>query len=102
MPPGCTVSVLLRESGDSAVLTIEDNGPGFDPSIAGHVFERRVKGAQSRGYGLGLAFVAAVVRAHAGAAEASNRTEGGARIEIHLPLAADPARHPVEFAALAK
>jgi signal transduction histidine kinase len=102
LPPGCTVSVLLRQEGDGAVLAIEDDGPGFDPSIAGQVFERRVKGAQSRGYGLGLAFVAAVVRAHAGTVQASNRAKGGAHIEIRLPLAADHASRPVEFTAMAK
>ena len=46
-----------------------------------------MKGRNSTGHGLGLAFVEAVVRAHGGTIEASNRYEGGARLTITLPLA---------------
>ncbi len=67
-------------------LTIEDNGPGFDVEIGSHLFERRVKGRASRGHGLGLAFVEAVVRVHGGTVTAANRTEGGARLIITLPV----------------
>ena len=52
-----------------------------------HVFERRVKGRESNGHGLGLAFVDAVARAHGGTVTASNRENGGAHIAIGLPLA---------------
>ena len=44
------------------------------------------KGPRSNGHGLGLAFVEAVVRAHGGSIEASNRSTGGARLAITLPL----------------
>ncbi len=67
------------------ILTVEDNGPGFDVEIR-HLFEQRTKGRESRGYGLGLAFVEAVVRVHGGDVAATNRTEGGARLSISLPL----------------
>lgn len=88
LPLSCAIAIALRDSGDGALLTIEDDGPGFDPEIGEHLFERRVKGRHSSGHGLGLAFVEAVVRAHGGAIEASNRKEGGARISIALPRAA--------------
>jgi len=52
-----------------------------------HLFERRVKGRDSNGHGLGLAFVDAVVRAHGGTVSVSNREAGGARIAVSLPLA---------------
>ena len=69
-----------------ATLTVEDNGPGFDTEIGGQLFEQRVKGRASRGHGLGLAFVEAVVRVHGGCVTASNRPEGGARLTVTLPL----------------
>jgi signal transduction histidine kinase len=81
------VTISLRTSEDAALLVVEDNGPGFAPEVRAHIFERRVKGRNSSGHGLGLAFVEAVVRAHGGTVEASNRPEGGARLVIALPLA---------------
>ena len=87
LPALCTVTISLRAEEDAAVLVVEDNGPGFEPEVRSQVFERRVKGRNSTGHGLGLAFVEAVVRVHGGTIEASNRPEGGARLTITLPLA---------------
>jgi signal transduction histidine kinase len=86
----CTVTVQLREEDGVAVLWLEDDGPGFAPEVSAHLFERRVKGKESQGHGLGLAFVDAVVRAHGGVVSATNVKNGGARITLSLPLA--PAR----------
>jgi signal transduction histidine kinase len=87
LPSACTVTISLRAADDHAVLVVEDNGPGFAPEVRAHIFEHRVKGRNSNGRGLGLAFVEAVVRAHGGTVEAANRREGGARLTITLPLA---------------
>ncbi|WP_348263073.1 ATP-binding protein [Telmatobacter sp. DSM 110680] len=88
LPASCTVTVRL-ESGDGvALLSLEDDGPGFSNDVSEHLFERRVKGRESNGHGLGLAFVDAVVRAHGGAVTATNREGGGARISLTLPLVA--------------
>ncbi|MDE3188019.1 MAG: HAMP domain-containing protein [Acidobacteriota bacterium] len=86
LPPHCTVTLLLESRKGAAWLTLEDDGPGFEPEVVPHLFERRVKGKQSRGHGLGLAFVDAVVRAHGGTVSASEREGGGARITLSLPL----------------
>jgi len=87
VPAGCTINLRLQVEGDAAVLILEDDGPGFDPEICSFLFEQRVKGRDSNGHGLGLAFIDAVVRAHGGTAEASNREEGGAKIAVTLPIA---------------
>jgi signal transduction histidine kinase len=86
LPPSCTVSVSIRTDDTIATLTVEDDGPGFDVEVVRQLFERRVKGRESRGHGLGLAFVEAVVRVHGGSVTAANRIEGGARLSIVLPL----------------
>jgi signal transduction histidine kinase len=86
LPASCLVCVSLRADDHMAMLTVEDNGPGFDAEIGRHLFERRVKGRASRGHGLGLAFVEAVVRVHGGSATAINRPEGGAQLTVTLPL----------------
>ena len=83
----CAVTISLSRSEDGALLVVEDDGPGFEPEVLSQVFERRVKGRNSTGHGLGLAFVEAVVRAHGGTVDASNSREGGARLTIILPHA---------------
>jgi signal transduction histidine kinase len=85
LPAPCTVSVSLAVGSDFATLTVEDDGPGFGWEIGPHVFEQRVKGRESGGYGLGLAFVQAVVKAHGGTVAAANRIEGGARLTLTWP-----------------
>jgi signal transduction histidine kinase len=93
LPAECTVTVHLETAADGVSLVLEDNGTGFDADILPHVFVKRVKGKNSSGHGLGLAFVDAVVRAHGGTVTASNAENGGARIVIMLPTAqADRAR----------
>ena len=91
VPSGCSVDVYLQEQEGEAKLIVRDNGPGFDAEVREHLFTKAVKGKQSSGHGLGLAFVDAVVRAHAGKVSADNLATGGARIMISLPLAAQDA-----------
>jgi signal transduction histidine kinase len=86
LPASCMVCVSLRSDKHMATLTVEDNGPGFDAEIGRHLFERRVRGRSSRGHGLGLAFIEAVVRVHGGSVTAVNRPEGGAQLTVTLPL----------------
>jgi signal transduction histidine kinase len=45
-----------------------------------------VKGKNSPGHGLGLAFVEAVALAHGGGARVSDRPGGGAVITLSLPV----------------
>ena len=87
LPAACTVTICLSSLEDSALLVVEDDGPGFESEVLSQIFERRVKGRNSTGHGLGLAFVEAVVRGHGGTIQASNGSEGGARLTITLPLA---------------
>ncbi|MGA2086479.1 MAG: ATP-binding protein [Terracidiphilus sp.] len=87
LPSTCTVNLRLKAEDDAASFILEDDGPGFDAEVFLHLFERRVKGRESNGHGLGLAFVDAVARAHGGAVTAGNRESGGARISVTLPVA---------------
>jgi signal transduction histidine kinase len=89
LPASCTVTISLAESDGFGVMVLEDDGPGFAAEIRESIFEARVKGRDSVGHGLGLAFVQAVASAHNGEVTAVNRDEGGARLTIRLPLATD-------------
>jgi nitrogen fixation/metabolism regulation signal transduction histidine kinase len=76
---------LSRPPAETAVILVEDTGPGFQPEIIGQVFDPYVT-SKTRGTGLGLAIVKKIVEEHAGRIEAENRREGGARVRIELPL----------------
>lgn len=52
------------------------------------LFEPFVHSPESNGLGLGLAVVRAVAESHGGSAAAVNRTEGGARFTMTLPVSA--------------
>ncbi|HEX3891174.1 MAG TPA: HAMP domain-containing sensor histidine kinase [Terracidiphilus sp.] len=87
LPASSSVNVRLEPSEDEVRLILRDDGNGFDPEVRPYLFARRVKGRNSSGHGLGLAFVDAVVRAHAGTIVAQNVEPRGAQIIITLPLA---------------
>lgn len=89
LPASCTVTIRLLANADVVLLSFEDDGPGFALEAGLHIFERRVKGNNSDGHGLGLAFVEAVVRAHGGSVTAVNRPEGGAQVMVEFPIDSD-------------
>jgi two-component system OmpR family sensor kinase len=94
-PPGTEVRVSLRADAEAneAVISVSDHGPGIHGDDLPHLFERFYRGAGARaseatpGLGLGLALSQAVMHAHGGRIEASNQAGGGARFDMHLPLA---------------
>jgi len=86
LPASCTVGITLSAMEDTVTIALQDDGPGFSPELRSTMFETRSKRSDSPGYGLGLAFVKAVVGAHGGEVHATNRPEGGARLCITIPL----------------
>ncbi|MEO7752785.1 MAG: HAMP domain-containing sensor histidine kinase [Terracoccus sp.] len=81
----------LRQEQDTAVVVIDDDGPGIEPADRERVFDRFVRLDESRergpgGSGLGLAIVAEVVRGHGGTVSVGRSDQGGARFEVRLPL----------------
>jgi signal transduction histidine kinase len=94
LPDACTIMIYLQVEKGFATLVLEDDGPGFEKDMGGEMFNQRVKGKDSSGHGLGLAFVEAVIRAHGGTVSAANRPEGGARLVITLPCADESQERP--------
>ncbi len=77
--------------GATVWLHVHDEGPGFPPQLIATAFERFTRADHARargGSGLGLAIVRTIARAHGGEAHACNDGEGGARVSIELPRAA--------------
>ena len=66
-------------------LELRDNGPGFPDMVLSQPFEPYVSN-KARGSGLGLAICRKIVSEHNGHIEISNPPEGGARVQIRLPV----------------
>jgi signal transduction histidine kinase len=85
------VAVTLDEGGEAggatAVLVVEDNGPGMPPEVRARCFEPHFSTKRPQGgTGLGLAVVRTiVVDVLRGQVRASASAAGGARFEVRLP-----------------
>lgn len=88
---GC-IDVRTEVAGRYARLLVADNGPGFPAELLPRVFEPYVT-TKAKGTGLGLPIVKKIVDEHHGHIEISNAPEGGARIDIRLPLAKEEEAH---------
>jgi signal transduction histidine kinase len=70
-------------------VAVDDNGPGIPPDVLPDIFEAFVSSRlDAKGTGLGLTVAEGIVHQHGGTITASNRTEGGACLEVTLPAAA--------------
>lgn len=86
------IVVTLKKRGESALITVEDNGIGIPPEDIPKLFERfyRVDKSRSRalgGTGLGLAIVKKIVNLLNGKVEVSSEQSKGTTFSISLPLA---------------
>jgi signal transduction histidine kinase len=87
MPEGGTLTIAVREHGDSVEVTVEDTGVGISPDI--DVF-RPFQSTKEDGTGLGLAIVHQIVRAHQGTITYEPARDRGTRFVVTLPI--EPSR----------
>jgi signal transduction histidine kinase len=89
--PQTRVAVSLHRQGDTAALTVSDDGPGVSPANAARIFTPFFTTARKEGgTGLGLSIVDTLARVHGGAV-ALVPAERGATFEVRLPMAASGA-----------
>jgi heavy metal sensor kinase len=104
-PPGGEVRVFVERHEDDAEIRVEDTGEGISPEHLPHIFDRfyRVRGpgeqaSPEKGLGLGLSFVAWIVRAHGGKIDVQSELGKGTAFFVSLPLSG-PALPGLESAA---
>ncbi len=90
------IEVWVWVRGNSAVVTVADNGPGLGSGDPAELFDRYAEGVQraARGSGLGLWITRTVIEGHGGSVGAFNKTTGpGAAFELTLPLLPSRSSH---------
>lgn len=86
---GSSVVIGAERDGEGVAFTVRDNGPGIDPELLPHVFDRFVKAADSGGAGLGLAIARSLVEAHGGEITAESEPAKGTTMRFALPVRGD-------------
>ena len=103
---GGTVTVTLRAHASEAVLSVRDSGEPIDEADLPHLFDRFYRadaarthnaadaennggepGANTGGYGLGLAIARDIAQAHKGTIAVTSTAQEGTTFTLRLPLA---------------
>jgi signal transduction histidine kinase len=88
-PAGGHVQLHAVAEQDQAVVRVRDTGVGITPDELPRIWERLYRGDRSRttrGLGLGLSLVKAIVEAHGGRVSVASVAGEGTVFEVRLPL----------------
>ena len=86
---GHPIDIQLQARDEKAVLVVEDRGIGIAPDDLCRIFgrfERTIASKNYGGLGLGLYITRQIIEQQGGSIRAENRSHGGARFVIELPL----------------
>jgi PAS domain S-box-containing protein len=107
-PDGGHVRLAASREGETAIVSVSDDGVGIPPTMLGRVFEMfmqvdRTLERSSGGLGIGLSLVKGLVEMHGGSIEVQSAGEGrGSVFTVRLPMSpAAPAESVALPAALA-
>jgi signal transduction histidine kinase len=90
-PAGGVVEIAAHRDNDDAVATVSDTGVGIPAEELPRIWDRLYRGDKSRstrGLGLGLSLVKAIVAAHGGRVDVRSRSGAGSTFELRLPAEA--------------
>lgn len=91
-PAGSPVALTVRADAGTALVVVDDAGPGIPAERRAEALMRfrrmdDSRSAETGGTGLGLSIVADIVRAHEGTIELTDSPLGGLSVRIELPAA---------------
>ncbi|MBD81316.1 MAG: hypothetical protein CL840_20535 [Crocinitomicaceae bacterium] len=84
---GNKIKIATRKNGKSALIRISDNGKGLDPKYLKQIFDPyfRMDATQANGFGVGLSYCKAVIKANSGKIYAENLPDGnGFMIQLEI------------------
>jgi signal transduction histidine kinase len=97
--PGAPVTISLKNSENTCMITVEDQGPGIAQQHLGHLFERFYRVPETRiathGTGLGLFICQEIIHGHGGEITVSSVVSKGTTFTITLPTRFDDQVLPV-------
>lgn len=98
MASGGQLQIRVYRGQETAVLEIEDTGPGIDPELVDRIFDPffSTKGV-GEGTGLGLTVSLSIAREHGGDLSYSSGSGGGAVFTLNLPYGAAVSRGQTEM-----
>jgi signal transduction histidine kinase len=90
-PEGTTVTLAAAADNGQATISVVDNGPGIPPWELPHLGDRFFRGGdastrQTRGTGLGLAFVREILDLHGSKLTIESEPGRGSRFSFRLPV----------------
>lgn len=85
-PRGGTVKLEAKKSQSGWTFAVSDTGVGVPADVLPTIFDRFVKGGDSRGTGLGLSIARDLVRAHGGDMTATSPAGGGTTVVFTIPM----------------
>ncbi len=84
-PHPCVEISLVRPVGDTAVLTVSDNGPSVSDETLARL-EAPLETQKQSGLGLGLTIVRGIVEAHGARMRFTRTRRSSLKVEIHIPI----------------
>jgi signal transduction histidine kinase len=83
------ITVRVGAEGTDCVIGVSDEGPGIDPDVLPHLFDRFYRGdthATTPGIGLGLSIAKTLVEGQCGSIAIESQSGQATQVWIHLPL----------------
>jgi signal transduction histidine kinase len=85
MPNGGTIEIAIRANDKIVTINFEDEGQGISDEVIKKIWDPFFT-TKEMGTGLGLGVVKNLIESHGGSIQIQNRSQGGARVTVELPV----------------
>lgn len=85
MPNGGTIEIAIRANDKMVTINFEDEGQGISDEVIKKIWDPFFT-TKEMGTGLGLGVVKNLIESHGGSIQIQNRSQGGARVTVELPV----------------
>jgi signal transduction histidine kinase len=85
MPNGGMIEVAIRSNSKDVTIYFDDEGQGIAEEIQEKIWDPFFT-TKEMGTGLGLGMVKNIIESHGGNIQIDNRTHGGTRVTVELPV----------------